>query len=99
VVVVVELVGATLGDGAAFTVEAWTSRSELSLLTDGPLGSVGVTALVRVSASGAFWRVSAGLELGAGEGELVCAWATAKAAIKAAPAQTKVLKRLAINMM
>jgi hypothetical protein len=98
VVVVVELVGGTLAAGPGLTVEAWTSNSELSFV-DGLLGSVGETALGRVSASGAFWRVSSALELGAVEGELVCAFTRVRAANKAAPAQIKVLKRLAINVM
>jgi hypothetical protein len=45
VVLVLVVPGATLGDGAV-VVEAWTSMSELSLLTEGAVGSVGVTALV-----------------------------------------------------
>jgi hypothetical protein len=99
VVVVVELVGATVADGAGFTVEACTSKSELSFLVEGPLGRGGVTAFGRVSASGAFWSSSSGLELGAVEGELVCAFTRERAAKMAAPTQIKVLKRLAINMM
>jgi hypothetical protein len=99
VVVVVALVGATLGEGAALTVEACTSMRLPSLLVEGAVGRVGGTGLVRASARGAFWRDSAGLELGAGEGELVCAFTRVRAASKAAPAQIKVLKRLAINMM
>jgi hypothetical protein len=96
-VVVVE-VGGTLADGAGATVEACTSKRELSFLEEGPAGRVGATALGRVSASGAFWRESSVLELGAVEGELVCAFTRVRAANKAAPAQIKVLKRLAINM-
>ena len=84
VVVVVEAVGA--GEVVALGPEAWTRR-RLSLLVEGPVGRVG-----------AFWTESAGLELGAGEGELVCAFTRERAASKAAPAQIKVLKRLAINM-
>ena len=98
VVVVVEL-GGTLAAGAGLTVEAWTSNRELSFAEEGPLGSVGGAAFGRVSARGAFWRFSSVLELGAVEGELVCASTRVKAANKAAPAQIKVLKRLAINMM
>lgn len=96
--VVLELVGATLGEAAAFE-EACTRRRELSFLVEGPAGSLGVAGLLGVSASGAFWRVSAGPELGAVEGELVCAFTRVRAANKTAPAQIKVLKRLAINMM
>jgi hypothetical protein len=98
VVVVVELVGVTVAAGAGATVEACTSKSELSFL-EGPVGRVGATALGRVSASGAFWRDSSGLELGAVEGALVCAFTRVRATNKAAPAQIKVLKRLAINKM
>jgi hypothetical protein len=94
-VVVVELDGATLADGAGFTVEACTNKSELSSLADGVVGRVGATALGRVSASGAFWRDSSVLV----EGELVCAFTRVRAAKTAAPAQIKVLKRLAINVM
>jgi hypothetical protein len=96
--VVVELAG-TLADGAGLTVEACTSKSELSFFDEGPVGSVGETAFGRVSVSGAFWRDSSVLELGAVEGELVCAFTRVRAANRAAPAQIKVLKRLAINMM
>jgi hypothetical protein len=98
-VVVVELVGGTLAAGAGLTVEACTSNRELSFVEEGPLGRVGGAALGRVSVSGAFWRVSSVLELGAMEGELVCAFTRVKAANKAAPAQIKVLKRLAIDVM
>jgi hypothetical protein len=89
-VVVVELLGGTLAAGAGLTVEAWTSNRELSFVEEGLLGSVGETALGRVSSA---------LELGPVEGELVCAFTRVRAANKAAPAQIKVLKRLAINMM
>jgi hypothetical protein len=99
VVVVVEVFGATLAAGAGVTVEAWTSKRELSALDDGAVGRGGVADLVRVSAKGAFSRDSAGLELGAVGGKLVCAVTRVRAANKAAPAQIKVLKRLAINMM
>jgi hypothetical protein len=88
--------GATLAAGAGLTVEACTTRRELSLLVEGAVGRVG---LVRVSASGAFSRDSVGLELGAVGGKLVCAFTRVRAATKATPAQIKVLKRLAINMM
>jgi hypothetical protein len=98
-VVVVDVLGATLAAGAGLTVVAWTSKSEGSLFVDGPLGSVGATALGRVSARGAFWSDSSVLELGAMEGELVCAFTRVRAANTAAPAQIKVLKRLAINLM
>jgi hypothetical protein len=87
-VVVVELFGATLAEGAAFVVEACTRRRELSLLVEGPVGSVGP-----------FWTGSAGFEFGAGVGELVCALTREREANTASPAQIKVLKRLAINMM
>jgi hypothetical protein len=99
VVVVVELFGTTVAAGAGFAVEACTSKRELSFLVEGPLGRVGATALDLVSASGAFWRDSSVLELGALEGELVCAFTRVRAAKMAAAAQIKVLKRLAINMM
>jgi hypothetical protein len=99
VVVVVEVLGATVAAGAGATVEACTSKRELSALVEGAVGSGGVTGFVRVSASGAFSRDSTGLELGAVGGKLVCAFTRVRAANKAAPAQTKVLKRLAINMM
>jgi hypothetical protein len=99
VVVVVVLLGATLAEGAGLTVEAWTSKRESSLLVEGAVGSEGVTGLVRVSASGAFSRDSAGLAVVAAGGMLVCAFTRERAANKAAPAQIKVLKRLAINVM
>jgi hypothetical protein len=86
--VVVVLVGGTLAAGAGLTVVACTSKSELSLLVEGAVGRVGVTGLD-----------SAALELGAEDGELVCAFTRVRAGIKATPAQRKVLKRLAINMM
>jgi hypothetical protein len=97
--VIVELFGATLGEGAAFEVEACTTRRELSFLPEGPVGSGATGGFVRVSATGAFWADSTGLELGAGEGELVCAFARVKVANTAAPAQMTVLKRLAIDVM
>lgn len=84
------MLGGTLAAGAGLTVEAWTSNSELSLVEEGLLGRVGETA---------FGRVSSVVELEAVEGELVCAFTKVRAANKAAPAQIKVLKRLAINMM
>jgi hypothetical protein len=95
VVVVVEAEGA--GEVAAFEVEAWTRR-RLSPLVEGPVGSGGVAGLVFVSARGAFWVESTGLELGAGEGELVCAFTTVRAVKSAAPAQRKVVRRLGIKM-
>jgi hypothetical protein len=94
VLVVVEVVGA--GEVAALEVEAWTRR-RLSLLVEGPVGSEGVTGLVFVSASGAFWTESRGLELGAGMGELVCAFTTVRAVKNTAPAQSKVVRRLGID--
>jgi len=65
----------------------------LSLLVEGPVGSDGVVGLVLTSAIGA----TAGLELGAGTGELVCAVATVRATREAAPAQRKVVRRLGID--
>jgi hypothetical protein len=95
VVVVVEVVGA--GEVAGLEVEAWTRR-RLSLLVDGPVGRGTVAGLVFVSASGAFWVESTtGLELGAGIGELVCAFTTVRAVKNAAPAQRKVIRRLGID--
>lgn len=88
----VALFGAGLGDAAAFVVEAWTSMRGASLLAVGPVGKV-ATGL-----TGAFWTKSVGLELGAGAGELVCAWATVTAANKTATAQISDLKRLGINV-
>ena len=87
---VVELLGGTLAAGAGLTVEACTSKSELSLVEEGLLGRLGETALGRVSSV---------VELEAVEGELVCAFTRVRAANKATPAQIKGLKRLAINMM
>jgi hypothetical protein len=99
--VVVALFGAALGEGAAFEVDACTSRSEVSFLAVGAMGSGATVVLVRVSATGAFWTDSAGLGpgVGVGVGELVCAFARVKAANRAAPAQMMVLKRLAIDVM
>jgi hypothetical protein len=94
VVVVVEAAGA--GEVAAFEVEAWTRR-RLSLLVEGPAGRGGVAGLVFVSARGAFGVESRGLELGAAEGELVCAFTTERAVKNAAPAQSKVVRRLGID--
>jgi len=98
VVVVVEVVVEVFGAGevAALEVEAWTSR-RLSPLVEGPVGSGGVAGLVFVSARGAFGVESTGLELGAGDGELVCAFTTVRAVMKAAPAQSKVVRRLGID--
>jgi hypothetical protein len=98
VVVVVPVEAEGAGEAAAGAVEAWTSR-RLSLLVEGPLalGSVGVTGLVFVSVRGAFWVESIGLELGAVEGEMVCALPEARAVRIAAPAQTKVIRRLGID--
>ena len=93
VVVVVEVVGA--GEVAAL-VEAWTRR-RLSLLVEGPVGSEGVAGLVFVSARGAVWVESTEVELGAGTGELVCAFTTVRAVNNAAPAQRKVVRRLGID--
>src|SRR2546423_8037854 len=84
VLVVVEVAGA--GEVAALEVVAWTSR-RLSLLVEGAVGSGGVAGLVFVSARGAFWTVSTGLELGAADGALVCAFTTVRAVKSAAPAQ------------
>jgi hypothetical protein len=96
VLVVVEfVVGA--GEVAALEVEAWTSRRLLSLLVAGPVGSGGVAGLVFVSARGAFRVESTGLELGVGEGELVCAFTTVRAVKNAAPAQRKIVRRLGID--
>src|SRR3954464_5530034 len=94
VAVVVEVVVAGAGEAAAVVVEAWTSR-RLSLLV-GTVGNDG-SGLVLVSVTGAFATASAGLKLGAGEGELVCAFRTGKARASAAPAQRKILKRLGID--
>ena len=91
--VVVEVVGAGV---AALEVEAWTRR-RLSLLVEGAEGSGGVAGLVFVSARGAGWTESIGLELGAGDGELVCAFTTVRAVKSAAPAQRKVVRRLGID--
>jgi hypothetical protein len=95
VVVVVEAVGA--GEVAAVVVEAWTRR-RLSLLLEGVFGSGGVADLVVfVSATEAFGLEITGLELGAGAGELVCAFTTTTALKNAAPAQRKVVRRLGID--
>src|ERR1700736_847410 len=94
VVVVVEVFGA--GEVAALGVVAWTSR-RLSLLVEGPVGSGRVAGWVFVSARGAFWVESTGLKLGAGDGELVCAFTTVRAVMNAAPAQRKVVRRLGID--
>jgi hypothetical protein len=93
VVVVVEVVGA--GEVAGL-VEAWTRR-RLSLLVDGPVGRGGVAGLVLVSARGAACVESTVVELGAGIGELLCAFATVRAVKNAAPAQRKVVRRLGID--
>jgi hypothetical protein len=90
--VVVALFGAGLGDVAAVVVEAWTSMRGASPFVVGTVGKV-ATGL-----TGAFGTVSVGLELGAGMGELVCAWATVMAANKTAAAQISDLKRLGINV-
>jgi hypothetical protein len=97
VVVVVVVVEAGAGEVAAGELEAWTRR-RLSLLVEGPVGSGGVAGLVFVSATGAFWVESTGFELGAGAGELVCAFTTVRAVKNAAPAQSKVIRRLGIDM-
>jgi hypothetical protein len=91
-VVVVALFGAGLGDAAAVVVEAWTSIRGASPFVVGPVGKI-ATGL-----TGAFWTESVGLELGAGAGELVCAWAMVTAANKTATAQMSDLKRLGINV-
>jgi hypothetical protein len=88
------VVVAGAGEVAAVEVEACTSK-RLSLLVDGPVGSVGVTGFVLASAIGAI--EAAGLELGAGAGGLICAVTAVRAIRNAAPAQKNVLERLGID--